>query len=756
MNRDELFKQLDQASHTQAVRATYIARLGDGQGNLYVILPDGTREPGRVWARVEGIGIVTVRCRKVANQKELPVIVGVARDGQLEVIEENGDEAIQFAGQLGFNVGPHRNTHDLMGTDPDMIRSLRLLPLLCAPTTPPSLSVYVYPYSYEYGGTRKTWPGGNIALSSEVPTSGSEQKLIIVCLDPATNTLTYYAGATTTPWLPGSTAVPFLASDIDAIDTGSDWQTAAIRAYAGQTRFLWPDWIADRRDWIGTGGGGGSGTVTSVGFSAAPSSVFGVTGSPVTGSGTLALSMDDQDANKILAGPVSGGATAPAFRALVASDMPDLSASYAQLPLFDAANPSASAPGDTVVVGTATVAAHRDHRHAREAWGVAGDIVASTLGGSAAAGATGKVADAAHKHALAALAANDYPTMVGDSGAGGTKGAAPAPVAGDAAAGKFLSADATFKVPEGASVQANLIPNSSFEVWENGTAVPPDGWTLTGAGASVARSTTTKTGLYSAAITRSGTDCHLSRDVYATLGSTYIRSRPLIVGAWVYATVASRALVRVSDGVTTWFSSYHTGDSTWQWLTVAITPGSSVTQLVVGGQVDTGNTTAYFDGFTAAEGTTLSYRSPGFIPFNALPQRAFGMHFNAIVKTGNALSMVAEPQQMLNSAPRQSAAADGDNFTYSAFLAAGTYTLSVMGIKSTVSGKLDWYIDGVIAIIGQDWYAAAPVYNAIMSLSLTVIGDGYHVVEGKVNGKNGSSSGYLNALTCWSINPTVD
>lgn len=38
-------------------------------------------------------------------------------------------------------------------------------------------------------------------------------------------------------------------------------------------------------------------------------------------------------------------------------------------------------------------------------------------------------------------------TLVGDSGAGGTKGVVPAPGAGDAAAGKFLKADGTWAPP---------------------------------------------------------------------------------------------------------------------------------------------------------------------------------------------------------------------------------------------------------------------------------------------------------------------
>ncbi len=42
-------------------------------------------------------------------------------------------------------------------------------------------------------------------------------------------------------------------------------------------------------------------------------------------------------------------------------------------------------------------------------------------------------------------------TLVGDTGSGGVKGIAPAPASGDAAAGKFLKADATWQVPPGGS-----------------------------------------------------------------------------------------------------------------------------------------------------------------------------------------------------------------------------------------------------------------------------------------------------------------
>lgn len=65
------------------------------------------------------------------------------------------------------------------------------------------------------------------------------------------------------------------------------------------------------------------GTVTSVGLSAPAQ--FSVGGSPVVGAGTLALSWVNQAANIVLAGPTGGGAAAPTFRSLVAADIPALS-----------------------------------------------------------------------------------------------------------------------------------------------------------------------------------------------------------------------------------------------------------------------------------------------------------------------------------------------------------------------------------------------------------------------------------------------
>lgn len=61
--------------------------------------------------------------------------------------------------------------------------------------------------------------------------------------------------------------------------------------------------------------------VTSVALTA-PTAVFDISGSPVTGSGTLAVTFDNQSANTFFAGPASGAATTPAFRSMVTADLP--------------------------------------------------------------------------------------------------------------------------------------------------------------------------------------------------------------------------------------------------------------------------------------------------------------------------------------------------------------------------------------------------------------------------------------------------
>lgn len=74
---------------------------------------------------------------------------------------------------------------------------------------------------------------------------------------------------------------------------------------------------------------GGSGSVTSVGLSLP--NLFTITNSPVTSSGTLTATFVTKASGLVFAGPSSGAAATPTFRALVSGDLPSLSSLY--LPL---------------------------------------------------------------------------------------------------------------------------------------------------------------------------------------------------------------------------------------------------------------------------------------------------------------------------------------------------------------------------------------------------------------------------------------
>jgi len=67
---------------------------------------------------------------------------------------------------------------------------------------------------------------------------------------------------------------------------------------------------------------GASGTVTSVTFTGDGTVLSSTPSSPVTTTGTLTASLNNQSANTVFAGATSGGSAQPTFRSLVAADLP--------------------------------------------------------------------------------------------------------------------------------------------------------------------------------------------------------------------------------------------------------------------------------------------------------------------------------------------------------------------------------------------------------------------------------------------------
>lgn len=141
------------------------------------------------------------------------------------------------------------------------------------------------------------------------------------------------------------------------------------------------------------------------------------------------------------------------------------------------------------------------------------------------------------------------------------------------------------------------------------------------------------------------------------------------------------------------------------------------------------------------------------------PQRATLFHDEALVTVGSALLATNhdENQAYAVNQRQDTPAADGDTFTQSFTLTAGTYTFVVVGYTDANRGKIDWYIDDVLIVSGQDWYSATGTYNVVKThTGITVSGSGRHVLKGVVNGKNASSSGYFYTLTKYWLRPSAD
>ena len=175
----------------------------------------------------------------------------------------------------------------------------------------------------------------------------------------------------------------------------------------------------------------------------------------------------------------------------------------------------------------------------------------------------------------------------------------------------------------------------------------------------------------------------------------------------------------------------------------ATSGGISASGSVVDGHL------AVWDG---ASGLSLKDGGTGGTGTAIYPQRATMWQDEAIVISGAAMTAQPNNGQYYNITVNQSSPANGDAFTNSFILAAGTYTFSVLGTTSGIRGKLDWYIDNTLVVSGQDWAGGGGI--AVLTASVTVSGNGRHVLKGVINGT--STGSYYYQLTKYWLAPATD
>jgi hypothetical protein len=152
--------------------------------------------------------------------------------------------------------------------------------------------------------------------------------------------------------------------------------------------------------------------------------------------------------------------------------------------------------------------------------------------------------------------------------------------------------------------RANLLTNGGFEIWQRGNGpfttaglFGPDRWLLQISGTStmsVSKDTTnvdTGSGA-AAAITYSHNVASLLQ--HKVEDYLQLRGRPVSLSVRVRTNVANAVRARVDHAVVQNYSTFHTGDNTWQTLTVTTTVGGSTTALYAFIEFDA-SCTAYID-----------------------------------------------------------------------------------------------------------------------------------------------------------------
>lgn len=146
--------------------------------------------------------------------------------------------------------------------------------------------------------------------------------------------------------------------------------------------------------------------------------------------------------------------------------------------------------------------------------------------------------------------------------------------------------------------EANLAGNNGdFETWALSV---PSGWTLD-SGAVAQDSVNVKYGSYSAKVTRSTADAALS---YSNTDFADYQGKTITFKCYVKCSTASRARIGIEDGVSSGYSSYHTGSGDYELLSVTYQVNSAATELKFTLQVNSGAEEAYFDGAYAIPGET--------------------------------------------------------------------------------------------------------------------------------------------------------
>lgn len=157
---------------------------------------------------------------------------------------------------------------------------------------------------------------------------------------------------------------------------------------------------------------------------------------------------------------------------------------------------------------------------------------------------------------------------------------------------------------------SNLLdPYGGMESWSAGTPADPDGWTSAGA-PTIAKDADERYGHFAAKITFVAAAASLYRDIEEF---AFFQSRIVTLGAWIKTGTANIARIRISDGVASTDSPFHTGGGNYEWLTVTRTINGGATRVRAECRVEAAGN-ALFDGVILVDGAICPTYMPAVKP----------------------------------------------------------------------------------------------------------------------------------------------
>lgn len=207
MSINPLFGALDELQNRKQDQRDIIpAVLGQGDTNKTVSV---LGRPGMMWVRLYGDRNQT---QPAVNQitaavHGLPVYVAITTDrrtGQrsFEVVRLGNNEILTAGGTRTFDpyLPEHHAAHEWnpngRGRDPVSIYPRAFAFGRVYPTSPASMRCAISPIKYAHNTELRTYSGGYTKdFTADVPATTGKAMLVLVCLDGATNVLTYVEGS---------------------------------------------------------------------------------------------------------------------------------------------------------------------------------------------------------------------------------------------------------------------------------------------------------------------------------------------------------------------------------------------------------------------------------------------------------------------------------------------------------------------------------------------------------------------------------